>query len=101
MVVEGKLKKQREHLFDLFNSKQIDERELERHLNLDEDEAKKNFPIKFWIDVVTENVENGNSTKETIIYKEATLQKNKANAIINKEEVLDWLLEYFGDKDNK
>ena len=45
MTDEGELHKRRKNLFDAFNSGQIDERELERHLNADSDEATKDFPL--------------------------------------------------------
>jgi hypothetical protein len=59
-------------------------------------EAKKECPIEFWWNRVTEERENGNSTFEREIMPNASLLKNRANASINQEKFFDWFKKWFG-----
>jgi hypothetical protein len=61
------------------------------------DEAKKEFPIKFTWQVMTEEHQNGNSTYDERVMPNAKLPENRANAHINKNEVIDWFLKWFGE----
>jgi len=59
------------------------------------DEARKEFPVKFTWQVMIKEHENGSSTYEEQAMPHAKLPENRANAHINKDEVIDWLLKWF------
>jgi len=67
------------------------------------EEAKKEFPIHFKMDVVTggdydEKTESFTPTVVTPTYpKNLPLPEYKANAFIIKGEVIDWFVKWFGE----
>ena len=66
------------------------------------DEAKKNFPIAFIMEKYNyedkENPEKVTSI-DVLDYPNAKLPANRANALIRKDPVIDWFLNYFGDSE--
>jgi len=62
--------------------------------------AKKEFPIEFWWTVVTED-EYGKTVEKQEIMPKAKLPKNRANARIDKNKVIDWVIKYFGAIEKK
>ena len=64
------------------------------------EEMRKEFPVEFWWDVVTEEVQNGTSKIERERMPNATLPKNKANAVIDKDKVIDWFEKWLGNSES-